>query len=233
MQNMSTKEEGKWEKFKNELITIDPDLSFFPQRLFAFEGSIEILLDQNINDVGHIIWDAEVLLAHYLEWLEIADKSVLELGAGSGLAAILCGKMGARQVSVQELPTVIDHTKSCFDMNFICASFVSDTWGAGCIEKLKAVSHGFDVIIMADVLYHPEHFEDLALTITSCLLSKGSIIASYEQRRRDISHFFTFLISSGLFSEAYKISEYSIPRSIDGQSEQCVHFYIHHLLRKD
>ncbi|CAM9886201.1 unnamed protein product, partial [Laminaria digitata] len=47
---------------------------------------------QDVADVGSVVWDAEVLLAHYLDrayGFRLCGRRVLELGAGTGLAGIV------------------------------------------------------------------------------------------------------------------------------------------------
>lgn len=47
---------------------------------------------QDVADVGSVVWDAEVLLAHYLDQAygsRLNGMRVLELGAGTGLAGIV------------------------------------------------------------------------------------------------------------------------------------------------
>lgn len=47
---------------------------------------------QDVADVGSVVWDAEVLLAHYLDLAYgplLRGMRVLELGAGTGLAGIV------------------------------------------------------------------------------------------------------------------------------------------------
>lgn len=47
---------------------------------------------QDVADVGSVVWDAEVLLAHYLDQAygsRLSGMRVLEVGAGTGLAGIV------------------------------------------------------------------------------------------------------------------------------------------------
>lgn len=47
---------------------------------------------QDVADVGSVVWDAEVVLAHYLDLVygsKLRGRRVLELGAGTGLAGIV------------------------------------------------------------------------------------------------------------------------------------------------
>lgn len=57
---------------------------------------------QDVADVGSVVWDAEVLLAHYLDQAygsRLQGMRLLEVGAGTGLAGIVseqhssCGRL--------------------------------------------------------------------------------------------------------------------------------------------
>ena len=37
----------------------------------------------SINDVGTTLWDSEIILAHYMDDLELCGKQILEIGAGT------------------------------------------------------------------------------------------------------------------------------------------------------
>jgi predicted nicotinamide N-methyase len=174
----------------------------------------KVLVDQDLSDVGHTVWDAEVILAHFMESRVDIDhtSSVLELGAGCAIAAIVASRRGAAYVAVQELADVLPHTEHCLRMNGchgVIDSFAA-LWGPECIQAIvqlrganadTAVAAAakksdcrppaiFDFIIMADVLYHANDFQLLISTIESCLSARGTLIISYEQRRRDLAPFF-------------------------------------------
>lgn len=47
---------------------------------------------QDVADVGSVVWDAEIILAYYLDiayGFKLRGRRVLELGAGTGLAGIV------------------------------------------------------------------------------------------------------------------------------------------------
>lgn len=47
----------------------------------------------HIGDVGCVVWDAALVLAKYLEntrWSDLNGRSVIELGAGTGLISLCC-----------------------------------------------------------------------------------------------------------------------------------------------
>ena len=191
-----------------QMMSSDSELAFFPQRSFTFSG-VNILVDQSVSDVGYTVWDAEIILAHYVNEIcdQMKDKLIVELGAGTGLAGILCSKLGAKIVAFQELESCVSHTKRCCAMNIVVnedepmTKFVAQRWSKSCGRSLVHENNGlkFDYVIMADVLYHVEDFPTLKDTIMECLREdKGQVIICYEQRRKDLSEFFRVLLDEDL-----------------------------------
>lgn len=65
----------------------------------------------------------------------LASEKILELGAGTAIAAIMCAKKGAR-VTVQEVADIMPHTVKCFEINGINpANTVTSLWGAECVQQ--------------------------------------------------------------------------------------------------
>lgn len=207
-------DDESWRSFKDELVSYDGEKVFYPERCFEFADIGSVVLTQEAGDVGTIVWDAEVILAHYLH--SVADvlsegDRILELGGGTALASIVCARHGAR-CAVQEIDTVVPHTLSCVQRNLVNVDMsISDEsssgrtsnhdddsakqvnmrvkvfaakWGADCVAKAHQISKDmikrdeerlvtgeevdripYDTIIMADVLYNAEYFDDLYATI--------------------------------------------------------------------
>lgn len=134
------------------------------------------------------LWDAEVVLAHALEADGVMSGSLLELGCGSGLAAMVSFRLGCC-VTVQDLPDVLSYTTEVFKNNNVTAKFVGARWGSELYEtELK--DSAFDYIVMADVLYHCSDFDDLISSIVLCSKPFTQVYICYEQRRRNLEEFF-------------------------------------------
>lgn len=190
-----------WQDFHTELTCLNSDLLFFPERAFAFENCGEIILPHSLTGVGTTIWDAEVLIAHYLDRNLVplsnpvgsldsfASKplKVLELGGGLGLAALVLAKLG-HQVWLQELEDVIESLPQ-EKYQSLGIAFIPARWGEDMISLLDShhLSNGFDLVIAADVFYHEDHFNVLRDTILHSLKPSGNVIFAFEQRRRDLS----------------------------------------------
>ena len=109
-------------------------------------------------------------MARYLEEnadILIKDKTVLELGAGAGLPSLVCAFNGARSVVITDYPDPdliknlehnIEHSHVDKASNTVAKGYL---WGNP-VEELIALlprgSAGFDLLILADVVFnHSEH----------------------------------------------------------------------------
>ena len=110
--------------------------------------------------------------------------------------------------------------------------FIDEVWGNECREKIESASNhsNFDIVIMADILYHCEDFSELVRTIESSYSSGGTdIIICFEKRRRDMKDFFD-LIGQNKELSLVKVHVYSVvgPVHVDCEASAEVKFYIHH-----
>ncbi|KAI9802667.1 MAG: hypothetical protein M1825_002689 [Sarcosagium campestre] len=120
---------------------------------------------------GHLLWNAGRTIADYLEderETSIRDKNVLELGAGAGLPSLVCAMNAARKVVVTDYPDVdlIENLEyniaACphlpAEKNITAEGYL---WGASpevILSRLDEPAVGFDLLILADILFnHSEH----------------------------------------------------------------------------
>jgi predicted nicotinamide N-methyase len=185
---------GMWNQFSDELSSVDGELLRYPERAFNFPHSGFVLINQSTDTVGTVIWDAEVFLAHYLDlFADLSTKLFLEIGAGTALASIVAAKLGSR-VFIQELDEIVPECQLRMEQNEVSADYVGGLWGEELSQRILSRSQDwFDLIVMADVLYHPEHFTDLNTTILTCSKVGTELIVVYELRRRDLESYFTAL----------------------------------------
>ncbi|KAF2470086.1 uncharacterized protein BDR25DRAFT_262727, partial [Lindgomyces ingoldianus] len=119
---------------------------------------------------GHFLWNAGRTISTYLEERAaelVKDKMILELGAGSGLPSLVCSLSGAASVVVTDYPDPglienlrynIDHCSLLKNLSNI--SVEGYLWGASTenLTKHLPACSGFDVLILADLLFnHSEH----------------------------------------------------------------------------
>ncbi|XP_075036324.1 protein N-lysine methyltransferase METTL21A [Mixophyes fleayi] len=137
-----------------------------------------IRIKQDWKDLGvsAVVWDAAVVLCMYLEagGINLQGRSVIELGAGTGLVGIVAALLGAdvtvtdREIALEflksnvkdNLPDELQHKMSAKPL----------TWGIG-LENFSP----FDVIVGADIIYLEETFDDLLKTIVH-LSSEHTVI---------------------------------------------------------
>lgn len=135
---------------------------------------VEVVIPEQLAaSFGLYIWPCAPVLSFYI-WLnrtEFIGKNVLELGAGTALPGLLCGKIGARQVWLSD-----EHSRSLVNCtegvkkNELeeTVKVVNLTWGeySGNILSFK---DNLDFIIGSDLFFDPEVFADLCETISFLL----------------------------------------------------------------
>lgn len=138
--------------------------------------TIRIKQDWKQLGVAAVVWDAAVVLCMYLEagGINVQGCSVVELGAGTGLAGIVAALLGA-DVTVTDRDMAMEFLKSNVHDNLPKelqqkVSVKPLNWGTG----LEHFSY-FDVILGADIIYLEETFQDLLKTIIH-LCSEHTVI---------------------------------------------------------
>uniref|UniRef100_A0A8C0IMS6 Methyltransferase like 21C n=1 Tax=Chelonoidis abingdonii TaxID=106734 RepID=A0A8C0IMS6_CHEAB len=129
-----------------------------PWECFHFAGH-EIKITEATECYGAIVWPSALVLCHFLETnakqYSLVDKSVIEIGAGTGLVSIVATLLGAH-VTATDLPEVLGNLQynilKKYQMKFD-------------LEKNfpKSLCH-FDYIMAADVCVLPPFLEELLLT---------------------------------------------------------------------
>jgi nicotinamide N-methyltransferase len=139
-----------------------------------------------------LLWNAGRVTSRYLEENSesiVKGKYVLELGAGAGLPSIVCALRGARKVVVTDYPDAelienlqynIDHCEAISDRTVISAE--GYLWGNASDKlrnHLEGHSDGFDLLILADILFnHSEHeklIESLCTTLNKSANAKALV----------------------------------------------------------
>ncbi|KAK5115366.1 hypothetical protein LTR62_001566 [Meristemomyces frigidus] len=131
---------------------------------------------------GHLLWNAGRTIADYIESNHgtlVEDKTILELGAGAGLPSFVAALNGAKTVVVTDYPDVdlVENLRHNIEHNHLQSVDVHAEgylWGA---ETKKLIQHlsldeqgkGFDVLILADLLFNHSEHSKLVHSVVSTL----------------------------------------------------------------
>ncbi|KAK2784657.1 nicotinamide n-methyltransferase [Onygenales sp. PD_10] len=145
---------------------------------------------------GFLLWNAGKASADYLEakaaeWVE--GKDILELGAGAGLPSLVCAIRGARTVVVTDYPdsALVENMQINADA---CKELITPVpghpsslhvegfkWGDDPNIVLKhlpsTASGGFDMLILADVIYNHRQHGDLITSMQQTLKKSREAVA--------------------------------------------------------
>ncbi|CZR60946.1 probable NNT1 Putative nicotinamide N-methyltransferase, has a role in rDNA silencing and in lifespan determination [Phialocephala subalpina] len=134
---------------------------------------------------GHHLWQAGRLVSTYLEKNSslVKGKTVLELGAGAGLPSLVCAGLGAKTVVVTDYPDAelvqnlqlnidrfYEHRGNEGEERKIIAE--GHCWGndaSNLLSHLPASEQGFEVLILADLLFNHSEHGKLVETVKSTL----------------------------------------------------------------
>ena len=161
---------------------------------------------------GATVWESSVVLSSYLhtalprEWW--AGRSVLELGAGSGLAGMTAAACGARRVVLTDQVTYL--LRANLDHNFGAAEPAGVCWrtphgGEATVRQLawgdsaQAAECGgpHDVILGADLMYERSSWASLPPTLAALSRPGTVVLWALQRRDSDDATFFDNMASAG------------------------------------
>ncbi|KAF7845967.1 hypothetical protein BT93_L5777 [Corymbia citriodora subsp. variegata] len=166
---------------------------------------------------GHLLWNAGQVVAKYVEVNSVElvqGKSVLELGAGAGLPSLVCALYGAKVVVVTDYPEndLISNLRHNIETasdavpktNIEAEGFL---WGNPTdvlMTDERGTKDGFDLLILADILFNHSEHEKLLSTVRSTLKNNqdASALVFFTPYRpwlleKDL-HFFEIAKSAGM-----------------------------------
>ncbi|XP_062434744.1 protein N-lysine methyltransferase METTL21A [Rhea pennata] len=141
--------------------------------------------------VAAVVWDAAVVLCAYLEAgsVDLRERTVIELGAGTGLLGIVAALLGAR-VTVTDRAAALALLESNVRANLPPelqprAAVKELTWG----KDLGGFPAGaFDLILGSDIVYLEDTFADLLRTLEHLCAAHTVVLLSCRIRyERDLS----------------------------------------------
>ncbi|XP_067842530.1 protein-lysine methyltransferase METTL21C-like isoform X2 [Heptranchias perlo] len=155
---------------------------YIPKEHYHFAG-YEIIIQESVDSYGAVTWPGAVELCHFLEnsWkeLNLNDKNVIELGAGTGLLSIVAGLLGA-YVTSTDLACVIGNLQYNLMRNTRRRSKHQPqvkelVWNVDLDKSFPQSVYHYDYILAADVVYHHDCLADLLATF-DYFCQPGSVI---------------------------------------------------------
>ncbi|NXN58672.1 MT21A methyltransferase, partial [Rynchops niger] len=188
-----------------------------PWATYRFAGStIRLRQDWRRLGVAAVVWDAAVVLCTYLEigGIDLRDRSVIELGAGTGLLGIVATLLGkgffvslfkaiyncSARVTITDRAAALEFLESNVQANLPSelrprAVVKELTWGK---DLDNFPPGGFDFILGADIVYLEETFAELLQTLEH-LCSEQTVILLSCRIRYERDHKFLKMLR-GRFS---------------------------------
>lgn len=153
---------------------------------------------------------------------DVQNKSVLELGAGTGLPGIISAKQGANPVVITDYPNkgIIDCIKE--NVERITSSQASHVQVQGLdfsdkasVALLKSVYPiGFSRILCADVLWLSSLHRSLVDTIKTLLVrqvdARALVVSGFHTGRRALTRFFSLALQEGLLADEEDVFEFNV-----------------------
>ncbi|XP_040416657.1 protein N-lysine methyltransferase METTL21A isoform X1 [Cygnus olor] len=168
-----------------------------PWATYRFAGrTVRLRQDWQRLGVAAVVWDAAVVLCTYLEMgsVDLRDRSVIELGAGTGLLGIVATLLGAR-VTITDREAALEFLESNVQANLPSelhprAVVKELTWG----KDLGNFPPGaFDFVLGADIIYLEETFGELLQTLEHLCSEQTVILLSCRIRYERDNNFLKML----------------------------------------
>lgn len=150
------------------------------ERQFTFSGHT-FIISQKWTEAGvsAVVWNASVFLSEWMEQsgIDWHGKTVLELGAGTGLSGMVASALGAhvtltdRRLALDLLKLNVKQNRDYLDPSVRVAEL---NWGQN-LDEFAAVSPQWDVIIGADIVYIEDTFDALLATLRQLCGQKTDI----------------------------------------------------------
>ncbi|XP_051884913.1 protein N-lysine methyltransferase METTL21A isoform X1 [Pristis pectinata] len=176
-----------------------PELRKFHEASATFQfANQNIVIRQNWKQLGvaAVVWDAAIILCTYLELgvVQLQDRTVIELGAGTGLVGIVAALLGA-DVTVTDREVALQFLESNVRENIphdlrSRVRIRELTWGVNLCQFEPA---SYDFILGADVVYLEETFPALLETLEYLSSERTTILLSCRIRYKRDHNFLKML----------------------------------------
>ncbi|CAJ1049858.1 uncharacterized protein LOC117810453 [Xyrichtys novacula] len=142
------------------------------REVYSYVGH-EISIEEGLDSYAGMIWPAGLALCHYLEThreqIDLMDKAVLEIGAGTGLVSIVATLLGA-WVTATDLPAVLNNLRVNLNRNTrgqcrYTPQVATLSWGYDLERTYPKSVYRYDYVLASDVVYHHDYLDELLVTM--------------------------------------------------------------------
>ncbi|XP_026176126.1 protein-lysine methyltransferase METTL21C isoform X2 [Mastacembelus armatus] len=146
--------------------------SSFTKDIYHYVGQ-DIVIHESIDSYGAVMWPAAVALCSFLdnnrEKVNLQGKMVLELGAGTGLVAIVASLLGA-SVTATDLPEVLSNLQANVMRNTrgrcrYQPQVAALSWDYDLESIYPSSVYKYSYVLAADVVYHHDFLGELLATM--------------------------------------------------------------------
>ncbi|XP_062303603.1 uncharacterized protein LOC134007901 isoform X1 [Osmerus eperlanus] len=145
----------------------------FGKDVYTYVGQEIGIFESQVELYGAVMWPAALALCHYLETnsqeFNMMDKTVLELGAGTGLVSIVASLLGA-SVTATDISEIMRNMRLNLMRNTEgrCRHTPQTAelfWGHDLEVSFPKSFHRYDYVLAADVVYHHKFLKELLATM--------------------------------------------------------------------
>ncbi|KAF7659458.1 hypothetical protein LDENG_00297390 [Lucifuga dentata] len=140
---------------------------------FYYYVGQDICIYESIDSFGAVTWPAALALCSFLDdnrqLVNLQGKTVLELGAGTGLVTIVASLLGA-SVTATDLPVVLGNLRANVMRNTRGRCRYTPqvkvlSWGYDLENTYPTSAYHYDYVLAADVVYHHNFLNELLVTM--------------------------------------------------------------------
>ncbi|KAJ8350830.1 hypothetical protein SKAU_G00259600 [Synaphobranchus kaupii] len=169
---VESKDEGLSECPKKNRVWEPSTYSTLSREKFHFAGH-DIDIQESLDSYAALIWPGAIALCQYLEVnrqeIDLTDKAVLEIGAGTGLLSVVASLLGA-WVMATDMPDVLGNLTYNLMRNTRGRCRYTPQVGPLCWEQdlvstYPRSAYRYDYVLAADVVYHHDFLKELLDTM--------------------------------------------------------------------
>jgi predicted nicotinamide N-methyase len=131
------------------------------------------------------LWPSGLALAHRVQEVPLAGKTVLELGCGLGLPSLVASLGGAEVVATDWAPEALELLRRNARRNGAALTTALGDWR----DPTQLPAGGFDLVLAADVLYEARYAASLLAALDRTVGMPGRVLVA-DPGRRHASSFF-------------------------------------------